>query len=176
MGIAHPNFPDALWDGLSKNTARTVITDDQWPNQQDWDQIVQEVIEVERYLLANPFVGDSLTYEGDAATTIVKGQAIFVDASGDIGLADSSSNLISGMSVTDALSGETVIYIRQGRVTLPDWTLITGNTFLAPGQDYFVASNGSLSLTAPTSGYVIKIGQAQTTGTIDISIQGPIKL
>jgi len=176
MGIAHPNFPETLWDGLSKNTARTVITDDQWPNQQDWDQIVQEVIEVERYLLANPFVGDSLTYQGQAATDIVQGQGIFVDTAGDIGLADSASSFLSGMSVTDAIAGETVVYIRQGRVTLPDWTLITGTTFLAPGQDYFVASNGSLSLTAPASGYVIKIGQAQTASTIDIAIQGPIKL
>lgn len=176
MGIANPKFPDTLWDGLSLNTAREVITDDQPPNSQDWDQIVQEVIEVERYLLLNPLTGDSLTYEGVASVNIAQGQAVFVDAVGEIGLADNSSNLISGMAITNALTGETVTYIRQGRVTLASWTVITGGTFLSPGQDYFVSSNGSLSLTAPTSGYVIKIGQAQTTSTIDISIQGPIKL
>ncbi len=152
MGIAHPNFPTSLWNGLSRNTARESITDDQWPNQQDWDQIVQEVIEVERYLLDNPLTIEDQVYQGLANTNLIQGQLIYVDLDSEIGLADSNNNLISGMALTSANQGETVVYVRRGRVTLADWTPITGSVSLAPGQDYFLTSTGSMSLTAPESG------------------------
>lgn len=176
MGAAQPHFPNSVWDGLSQNPNRTTIMDDQWPNHQDWDQIVQEVIEVEQYLLDNPPNNEVPLYQGVANTPLVKGQVVYVTPGSEIGLADNNSNLVSGLAITNATAGQTVVYARRGRLTLSDWTAIIGASSLMPGRDYFLASNGSLSLTGPATGYVIKMGQAQTDATFDIHIQSTIKL
>lgn len=61
------------------------------------------------------------------------------------------------------------------------WDLITGQTGgLTPGATYFLspATAGKLTTTAPTASghYVLRVGRAVNTQTLEISIQPPIKL
>jgi len=46
-----PTFPDVIWDGLSSNTWRQSRADHLDPNPDDWDQIVSEMLEVQRVVI-----------------------------------------------------------------------------------------------------------------------------
>jgi hypothetical protein len=84
-----------------------------------------------------------------------------------------------GLARADAVNNGTVA-IAQDRVTLPDWTAVTGVASLQPGHDYFLSTTtpGGLTATPPASTGQVScwIGTAVSTTTLLISIQDPFQL
>lgn len=179
MGVVDPKFPGMIWDGLSANPdrfERAVVTT---PDGNDWDRVTAEVIAIQNYLAGLPTDpnGDLFSlYSNDAAEVIQGGKWVVVESNSELSIATSADGLVSGLTVTGATTGETVVYMRQGRVVALDWTNTTGSTELVPGADYYLTTNGGMSVTAPMSGYVVKLGQAQSVTNFDVDIKPSIRL
>lgn len=175
MGYAKPNFPEQVWDGLTKNPDRTQIVNDAWCNHQDWDQLREEVIALEKFILDGGVSGGRL-YESTAASPIQTGNLVTVRADGKIILADNSNGKVDGIAITNATYFELVEYISSGRLLLTDWTPITTMPTLSPGADYYLSYSGMMTAIPPLAGYVVKVGKAQGSYTFDLRIMQSIKL
>ncbi len=175
MGYAHPNFPERIWDGLTKNPDRTKIVNDAWCNHQDWDQLREEVIALQKFVLSGG-AGYGGLYEGIAASPINVGNLVNVRADGKIVLADNTDGEIAGMALTQASYSQSVEYISSGRVLLTDWTAITSTVKLNPGVDYYLSYSGFMTHIVPTTGYLVKVGKAQGLYTFDLRIVLSVKL
>ncbi len=180
MGFVRPKFPDQIWDGLTANPDRInpsiVVT----PNAQDWDQIAAEVVAIETYLAGLPVTpdGDKFSlYSGEAEISLSGGQWVLMQSTGLLTIADNTvSGKVSGLAVTGGGIGDSIVYLRQGRIVSSDWTNTTGGTELVPGADYYLTTNGGMSVTAPLSGFLVKLGQAQSETAFDIDISPSIRL
>ena len=166
---AKPNFPQKVWDGSTPNTDRVDLrSGDAWCNHNDWHQIREEVIALEEYVLNLP-ESSGHVYLGTAQESISLGQVIRVRSDGNVEVADNTKNTVAGVAIQSAIFDQPVLYVSSGKVTLATWSF-------TPGVDYFVVADGLLSATAPTSGYLIRVGQAQATTMLDVSIQKSIRL
>lgn len=93
-----------------------------------------------------------------------------------------SSNLdearIVGMATTSATvaSGDEVEYSPDGLVTLSDWTAVIGSPNLESGKVYFLTTNGQMSTTAPTTGFLVQVGTAQDQFSFSVDIKAPYGL
>jgi hypothetical protein len=120
--------------------------------------------------------------EAQAGENIAAGQAFRIDALGHAVLAQADaynhSNAVA-LASAPALTGFICAGSRD-RVTLSDWTAITGTALLVPGADYFLSATlaGGLTSTPPESGgqVVLFIGTALSTVTLLISIDEPCLL
>lgn len=179
MGYASSKFPVQVWDGLSRNPLRISREVDQWCNQDDWDQLVAEIQATQEQILSTPSVDGveriSL-FAAEVDEDIVSGQFIRIRADGKAVLASSNVGVVSGITLATALEGQTIIYLRRGRLNSTDWTVTTGGTLLSPGEDYFLSLNGTMSLTAPETGYLVNLGQAQSTTEFDLNAFQTIRL
>ena len=180
MGVLDPRFPDELWDGLSDNPERFDRTVTTTPTAQDWDRIAAEVLAVEDYILGLPTTpdGDKFSlYSSVAEEVILGGQWVLIQSNGELAIANNTTaGRVSGLSMTGGNIGNTIVYLRQGRIVSADWTNTIGSTELDPGADYYLTATGGMSVTAPVSGYIVKLGQAQNLTTFDIDINPSIKL
>lgn len=117
-----------------------------------------------------PGIGNSVLV---TATTAIGGnRAVMGDGAGSIAYAD-SSNLAHrgkciGLTMTAASAGGTVEIAVSGDVTEPTWNWSLGPVYLG--------TNGLLTQTVPTSGYIQVIGTAMSPTRMTISIQQPIIL
>jgi hypothetical protein len=124
------------------------------------------------------------TYYAIADEDLKSGRPIYVKSNGHIELADADvmpEAGVAGLAIIDAASGDTAAYATDGFLTLSDWSSATNpsSTLLTPGTVYFLVSGyvvGMLTPTPPTSGYVVQIGRALSTTTLEIEIQQSIKL
>lgn len=81
-----------------------------------------------------------------------------------------------GLLTADVVAGY-LGHAATGRITLADWTPITGTAALSPGQVYFLDVNGGLTVTAPSSpNCVTRLGEAVDASTLLIFPQPPIQL
>lgn len=64
-----PTFPDVIWDGLSSNTWRQSRADRLDPNPDDWDQIVSEMLEVQRVVIELRDTGGPSGPQGETGPT-----------------------------------------------------------------------------------------------------------
>jgi len=174
MGVASSKFPDSIWNGLSRNSNRTNITDNVNPNFQDWDQIVSEVIAIEEFLFSIDSGND--LYNQTTNQAIDQGQLVSIASNGNLNLADNTDGDVSGLAVTSGSGGQEIAYIRRGRVVMSDWSQIIGTIQLNPGVNYFLSSSGTFSEIPPETGFIIKIGEAQTDLILDFEIGLSIKL
>lgn len=178
MGQATPNFPGKIWDGLTPNPQRIDRQTDQWCNHQDWHQICSEVIAIQEYLLnQNVNIDTASLYSAECSETIQGGQLVGLRPDGSLQLADcNSSTSPSGLAITSGSNGQTVVYLRQGRIVSANWSATTGSVQLITGADYYLRCGGQMSTEAPETGYLNKVGQAQGPTIFDIDIQYSIKL
>jgi len=108
----------------------------------------------------------------NAANTIPIHSAVILTSTGaDIA---SSSNVthaskVIGISSTSALQNTTISVATSGDIIEPSWTWIEGNPI-------YLASNGSLTQTPPTSGFILQVGMAATPIKMLIQIKFPIIL
>lgn len=108
---------------------------------------------------------------GGSATTddaLVIGNAIYVKASGNVGLAQADAlpqAVVVGLATAVRLSGSVAPFRCLGVVERNDWTAIIGSAALTPGAWYFVsaATAGMLSETQPAMGVRAPAGYAIST-------------
>jgi uncharacterized membrane protein YgdD (TMEM256/DUF423 family) len=122
-----------------------------------------------------------LTYSGETDSDITVGQPVYVLSNTHIDLAkaDNAATMqVAGLVSVDALATTGGSYVSDGQIVLPDWTAITGATDLISGSLYFLDNStaGMLTATAPTSGFIISVGRAMNTTTLDIEISESVKL
>ncbi|MDD5708292.1 MAG: hypothetical protein PHR35_20430 [Kiritimatiellae bacterium] len=123
------------------------------------------------------------TYAAEADSTIAAGQPLYVKPTGHMDLAcanDSATKGAVGFAVTAATPGFVVEYVTEGKLTLTDWTVIAGAAALEPGADYYLDATtaGRITKTAPSASglYVVRLGRATSTLTLDIEIEPSVRL
>jgi hypothetical protein len=116
-------------------------------------------------------------------STVSSGQAVYMKSTGHIDLAVASSTpqtRVIGFSSSGVASGQQVEYNTDGRLSLSDWTAASGSTSLAPGAFYYLSNSspGMITTSAPTSAgsYVVQVGIAVSSSTLDIEIKQSILL
>ena len=171
MGWVTPDFPNNIWDGLSPNTTRTSRSDNIDPNQQDWDQIVAELIATQQAIvdLGGGTSSDNI-WTISAGEDLIFGTFVAIQPNGTLTKADSSVDpAVAGVALENKITGQLTDFLTQGKFINMSWNLI-------PGATYFLSTNGSMSITPPNTGWVIKLGKAMTPTGLDLNIQPPIKL
>lgn len=167
--MAKPNFPTKIWDGSTPNTERIdPILTDQWCNHQDWNQIREELIAVQKYVLNLPDDSGHV-YLGIAHEPISEGYAVCVRTDTTIELGDNTQSTVAGIAIQTVSSGEPLLYISGGKITLNSWVL-------NPGTHYYVDSDGSITPAAPVTDFLIPIGYAHTSNTLNVNIQQSIRM
>lgn len=117
------------------------------------------------------------------AGAISQGQVVFVSSSGKVNLANNAAEATAKAIgvVEDAFIASTASgsVLTDGTITVADWTAIAGAPTLTAGSVYFLDGvDGNITTTPPTlaGSYVVRIGTAISTTTLEVSISRPIKL
>lgn len=138
-------------------------------------------VPIEPQLPATPETSDYHSAEADS--TIKIGNPLYLTGVGhvDPARADAAGTTqVVGLSITDTNAGQTCKYLTEGRIERSDWTDITGVANLSTGVTYFLDQTvaGQITSTAPTTvgDYVVRVGRAVNTTTLDIEIELPILL
>ena len=125
---------------------------------------------------------DNVPIELVTAEDITAGMAIRVDFNGKAAAAQADSLTTSdvfGFAEEDVATGFTLTVSRD-RVTLSDWTDLTGSASLSKGTTYYLHPSiaGGITSTPPTTGgqTVVEIGEALTEQTLAINISPAILL
>ena len=122
----------------------------------------------------------SLTNNNASAITI--GQPVYSAAADACDLAKADAigtarpiGLVKDASIAASASGNIQT---DGILSNSDWTSVIGSTTLTSGSVYYLdnATAGKLTATAPTSGFVVKVGIAISTTEMAIDIESPIGL
>ena len=117
------------------------------------------------------------------AGAISQGQVVFVSSSGKVNLANNAAEatakaigVVEDASIASRASGSV---LTDGTITVADWTAIAGASTLTAGSVYFLDGvDGNITTTPPTlaGSYIVRIGTAISTTTLEVSISRPIKL
>jgi len=118
----------------------------------------------------------------DSATAI--GQVVYTSSANNVDLAQADAQptvRVAGLAAEAVGSGNTGNMLADGVLTLTtiQWDAVTGQTGgLTPGANYFLseATAGQLTATAPTTGFVVRVGHALSDTEFEIEVQQPIKL
>ena len=119
---------------------------------------------------------------GTTLDTLVPGHLARVTTAGNVRLTDASAiNTASCIGfVTAATAIGFVPELTNNKITLADWTAITGAVSLSVGVRYFAdpATPGKMTTTPPTTvgSCITSVGIALSTTTLDIEISDPILL
>jgi hypothetical protein len=139
------------------------------------EEIVKnDIIEVGSIIIRE-IVGDSTKTIDDQyiAGENLSGHRIAYLKDGKVWLADkadkTNAGRIIGMTLGAVIEGDIVTVRKIGKISNPGWGL-TPNTL------YFLHSNGEISASIPTSGFVQNIGAAIDQDTLEIRITIPILL
>ena len=123
------------------------------------------------------------TYQAAADSAIVIGQPLYITPTGNADLACANQPATSaaiGFAITAAAPTFTVNYVTEGKLTLADWTLVAGVATLTPGNLYYLdtATAGRITNVVPSvSGqYIVRLGRATSTTTLDIEIEPSLLL
>lgn len=110
---------------------------------------------------------DATTAVLPAGATLQPGDLVYVHPAGTLFLSRADlfpQALTFGMSVGTALAGQDVSVVTHGKVTLSDWTSVTGSASLTPAARYYLATApGDMSTTPPAQGsgdYLVRVGTA----------------
>jgi len=117
-----------------------------------------------------------------SATAI--GQAVYTSNASAVDLAQADAQptvRVAGLAAEAVGSGNTGNMLTDGILTLTttQWDAVAGTTGgLTPGANYFLseATAGNLTETAPTTGFVVRVGHALSDTELEIEVQQPIKL
>lgn len=117
------------------------------------------------------------------AEDISPGQAIYLDGSGELRLAQADSEMTgyaAGICTVGATAGNAASYVTEGLVALANWTVSVGTASLTPGTLYFLDPNnpGGMTEVSPTSsGQIVLVTGRATTGQIlDLIFTQPVLL
>lgn len=123
------------------------------------------------------------TLTNNNASPILKGFAVYKNGTADqVDLADATSGalaqvigLVDDTSIANAATGR---IITSGRITVADWTGITGAAALTPGADYWLdfSGPGLLTTTIPVipGNYRVYVGEAVDAQTLEVKLERPV--
>ena len=102
------------------------------------------------------------------------GQPLYVSSANHIDLAIANSHPdVIGLATVDG-------FLSEGQITKADWSTVADSTGLVPGDCYFLSPTnaGQITNIAPTDPgeYVVSLGRAISTDTLEIEIQPAILL
>lgn len=128
--------------------------------------------------------GNSVSRTNNNALSIEIGQPVYTDGAGSVDLAQADaqgtiriSGLVADVAIAPAASGEITV---DGIIdaTTTQWDAVTGETGGLTVGDYFLdaATAGMLTQTAPSTGFVVRVGHALSTTEFELEVQQPIKL
>lgn len=107
------------------------------------------------------------------ASENIGGHTVVIMASGGVAKASSStpnhSSKVIGMTYHAVSSGQNVKVVTSGRVVEPTWSWITGSPI-------FLSTNGTLTQTPPSLGFILQVGVAVSPTTINIALKQPLIL
>ena len=122
-------------------------------------------------------------YLAEADVAIAIGRPVYLKATGHADLARADAIATAGaigFAIIAAEPTAAVEYVTEGKLTLADWTVVAGVAALVAGTTYYLdaASPGRITSTAPTTvgRYVVRLGRATSTITLDVEIESPIGL
>ena len=92
------------------------------------------------------------------------GSAVYADSTDP-----STAHTLVGVSYNAAADGDTVSIVTVGPVTEVSWSW-------TPQQPIYIGTGGNLTQTAPTSGYIRRIGFAETATTVFVQPSQPLFL
>lgn len=99
---------------------------------------------------------------------MIAGQPFYIGNDGRIYPADYISfPEVVGFTTTDG--ADTVSCRTSGQLRLAGWGLTAGAA-------YFLAGPGMISTSVPTTGYVVELGRALDSDTLDVKINSPVRL
>ncbi|NPB00307.1 MAG: hypothetical protein GXO10_02935 [Crenarchaeota archaeon] len=120
---------------------------------------------------------------GSAATTFLTGQPVYISGADlvNLGIANSlATSEIIGLCYQDIPPGISGNILARGYLTLSDWTNIIGTAALVPGTVYYLDPDtaGMLTSTPPVKSkyYLVRIGRALNTTTLEVVPRAPIAL
>ena len=124
---------------------------------------------------------NALTLTNANAASITIGQPVYVSAADTVDLANSAAigtsrplGLVSDASIAASATGNIQT---SGSLTSSDWTSVVGAATLTAGSVYYLdGTAGKLPATAPTTGFLTKVGAAVSTTELEINIEQPIGL
>jgi hypothetical protein len=100
-------------------------------------------------------------------------RAVVISSAGAVGYADNTlpdhANAVVGITLGAAADGDDIQVQDSGEITEPSW-----NWMLQ--QPVFLSTNGLLTQTCPTSGFVLVIGTPTASDTLLVSIKQPFLL
>lgn len=163
MSINNPHFPNKIWNGTTPSRTSRLV--DRSPDYEDWDQLVAEIVSAQQVVFS--LFSDAIVYSAEISEAIQVGQLIRLLPTGELAVASSQYGTITGIATS--IDGTTGTYIRRGRISSEEWSLV-------PGGTYFLNHDGFITETAPITGYVINVGQAQSTTVFDFDVQQPVRL
>jgi hypothetical protein len=133
----------------------------------------------------NPSTGSNITATNGEASAIAIGRAVYIFGADTVKLANANAagtksvvGLVFDTSINSAASGSIAV---AGSVTATtgQWDSVTGQSGgLTSGAKYYLsnATNGALTTTAPTTGYVAPVGVALSTTKMVLNIGPTVKL
>jgi len=127
-------------------------------------------------------IGENMEFiDGIAGVNIKAGQPVYVSAIDGLmylaSAATAAASKVCGFCKTDAATGNSILLIPNGGLTISDWTLIVGSVSLVPGTTYFLSGTaGAITSIPPVSGYVVAVGCALAGDTFNIEIKTPVRL
>jgi hypothetical protein len=83
--------------------------------------------------------------------------------------ADATAHAVLGMTLGAALLGAAVSVQTYGEVVEPSWSWI-------PLEPVYLSTNGTLSQTAPVTGYCVRLGFALDARTLMLAVEPALKL
>lgn len=109
---------------------------------------------------------------------VLAGQAIYIKSGGAAALTDAddvTKASVAGVARYSGggVTGGNLYYVTDGDLWMEDWTNVIGGTTLTPGAVYYLSTTaGKLTSTPPTGDgeFVVKVGRALTTMTLDIEL------
>jgi hypothetical protein len=122
-------------------------------------------------------------YSAEADETILVGQPVYLKVTGHVALAKAdaaATTQVAGIAQNAVAAGSSCHYLTEGEITQTNWTLIAGTATLTIGATYYLdlSTAGRITSTSPTAvgNYVVRVGRATTSTTLDIEIELPILL
>ena len=155
-----------VWDGGRESDKHAA------PDAEDWANIVQEIIGIQKVIIENNNVFSNI-----AGEDILVGQPLILRSTGNMQLADIETEPeVIGLSIVNCVVGGNCIYISQGQLSLLDWSNIVGHVELIPGAHHYLFEKGKLTPTVPKTLIIAGVGRAQNKTTLSIDIQVPLYL
>lgn len=128
------------------------------------------------------YPGGFVPYTIQSDNDMLKGQPVYVKSNGHLGPAVNTSFIESdvvGILTDDVLTSFSGLFVKDGPISLDDWTNIIGSASLTQGASYYLGSTaGTLTKVAPDTGghYVCPIGRAISANILTLEINTKILL